>query len=131
VRPGFANRLEMCWNPLREFPQPLLEVKGRTMKKLLTLLALGLSLSLGAAHAADGDAKTPQQSKMGACNKDAADKKGDERKAFMKECLSAKPAASDKKMAQQEKMKSCNKDAGEKKLKGDERKAFMKDCLSK
>ena len=101
------------------------------MKKLLTLLALGLSLSLGAAHAADGDAKTPQQSKMGMCNKDAADKKGDERKAFMKECLSAKPAASDKKMAQQEKMKSCNKDAGEKKLKGDERKAFMKDCLSK
>jgi len=63
---------------------------------------------------------------------DAKDKKGDERKAFMKECLSAKPAAaapSDKKMAQQEKMKTCNKDATGKK--GDERKAFMKECLSK
>jgi hypothetical protein len=108
------------------------------MKKFLTLLAMGLSLSLGAAHAADAPAadaaaKTPQQSKMAMCNKDAGDKKGDERKAFMKECLSAKPAvaaASDKKMAQQEKMKTCNKDAGEKKLKGAERKAFMKDCLS-
>jgi hypothetical protein len=101
------------------------------MKKILTLLAVGLSLSLGAAHAADGAAKTPQQSKMAACNKDAADKKGDERKAFMKDCLSAKPVAavSDKKMAQQEKMKSCSKGAGDKQLKGDERKKFMSDCL--
>jgi hypothetical protein len=30
---------------------------------------------------------------MKTCNADAAGKKGDERKAFMKECLSAKPAA--------------------------------------
>ena len=116
------------------------------MKKLLTLLTVGLSLSLGNAFAADAPAKTPQQGKMASCNKDAGEKKlnGDERKAFMKDCLSAKPAAaasapaaapaaaaSGKKGAQQEKMKSCNKDAGEKKLKGDERKAFMKDCLSK
>jgi hypothetical protein len=68
------------------------------MKNILTLLAIGLSLYLGAAHAADAPAagaaaKTPQQNKMGQCNKDAAGKKGDERKAFMKECLSAKPAA--------------------------------------
>ena len=95
------------------------------MKKFLPLLALGLSLSLGAAHAADG--KTAQQSKMGTCNKEAGDKKGDERKAFMKECLSAKPAA--KSTTQQEKMKSCNKDAGEKALKGDDRKKFMSECL--
>jgi hypothetical protein len=117
------------------------------MKKILTLLAIGLSLSLGVAHAADAPAagavaKTPQQNKMGQCNKDAAGKKGDERKAFMKECLSAKPAAtaaapaasssaSGKKPTQQEKMKACNKDAGEKKLTGVERKTFMKDCLSK
>jgi len=107
------------------------------MKKLMTLLGLALTLSMGAAHAADAPAdapaaKTPQQSKMATCNKDATDKKGDERKAFMKECLSAKPmaATSDKKTAQQEKMKTCNKDAGEKKLKGAERKTFMKDCLS-
>ena len=62
------------------------------MKKMLTLLALGLSLSLGAAHAADEKAKSPQQNKMATCNAEAKTKalKGDERKAFMKECLSAK-----------------------------------------
>ena len=59
------------------------------MKKLLSLTALGLTLTLGAgAHAAE-DAKAPtnQQSKMATCNKDAGDMKGDERKAFMSECL--------------------------------------------
>lgn len=104
------------------------------MKKLLSLLALGLSLSLGAAHAADEKAKPPQQTKMGTCNKDATGKTGDERKAFMKECLSAKPAAAapatDGKTTQQTKMKTCNADAKTKALKGDERKAFMKECLS-
>ena len=52
------------------------------MQKLFTVVAMGLFLSFGAAHAADG--KTAQQSKMGSCNKEASDKKGDERKAFMK-----------------------------------------------
>jgi hypothetical protein len=117
------------------------------MKKYLTLLAAALTLSLGAAHAADAPAaKTAQQNKMTVCNKEAAGKKGEERKAFMKDCLSAKPAvaasapaaaapasaaSSTKKTAQQDKMKNCNKDAGDKKLKGEPRKAFMKDCLSK
>jgi hypothetical protein len=108
------------------------------MKPLLSIFSLALSLSFGAAFAADTtapSAKSAQQSKMATCNKDAGDKKGDERKAFMKDCLSAKPAVAaapetDKKSTQQNKMKTCNKDAGDKKLKGDERKAFMKDCLS-
>jgi len=69
------------------------------MKKMLTLLALGLSMSIGSAYAADpapataaapAAAPTGQQSKMKTCNADAKDKKGDERKAFMKECLSSK-----------------------------------------
>lgn len=77
------------------------------------------------ALAADDKAKTPQQEKMAACNKEAGDKalKGDERKQFMSECLS-KP-----KMSQQSKMKACNKEAGDKALKGDERKEFMSECL--
>jgi hypothetical protein len=54
------------------------------MKKLITVVAMGLMLSFGVAHAADGEAKTAQQSKMGTCNKDAGDKKGDDRKAFKK-----------------------------------------------
>ena len=83
-----------------------------------------------------GAQATPQQDKMKACNAEAktSGKKGDERKAFMKECLSAKPAATAAAAApaasatQQDKMKTCNADAKGKK--GAERKAFMKECLS-
>jgi len=95
------------------------------MKKLISLLALGLTLAVGVAHAADEIAPTAQQSKMKTCNVEAKDKKGDERKAFMKECLSAKPAAP----TQQSKMKTCNVEA--KDMKGDERKKFMSECLKK
>lgn len=69
-------------------------------------------------------AQNSQQNKMKECNVQAGDKKGDERKAFMKSCLSAA-----KPMTQQEKMGYCNKEATGKT--GDERKTFMKDCLSK
>jgi psiF repeat len=98
------------------------------MKKILSLLAIGLALSFSMAHAAD-DAKNPQQNKMAACNADEKAKtlKGDERKAFMKSCLSAKPAAEAKPA---NRMAACNADPKAKTLKGDERKAFMKDCLS-
>ena len=99
------------------------------MKKLFALLALGMSLAVGAAYAADAKEPTAQQNKMKTCNADAKDKKGDERKAFMKECLSAKPAAAEpaKGTEQQNKMKTCNADAKDKK--GDERKKFMSGCL--
>ena len=60
------------------------------MHKLISLLAIGIALTVGAAHAEE-KAKTAQQSKMGACNAEAGDKKGDERKAFMSECLKKKP----------------------------------------
>jgi len=73
---------------------------------------------------------------MAACNKDATGKKGDERKAFMKTCLSAKaetpaaaPVAASAKETQQTKMKTCNVDAADKK--GAERKKFMSECLKK
>lgn len=91
-------------------------------------------LSLGATPFAT--AAPAQQNTMKACNDQANSKgfgegKGNERKAFMKECLSAKSAKSGEgKVNQQNKMKACNKEAGEKKLKGDERKRFMSDCLS-
>jgi hypothetical protein len=105
------------------------------MKKLLTLLALGMSLAAGVAHAADAAAApSTQQNKMKTCNADpkAKELKGDERKAFMKECLSAKPAAAEAAApaTQQNKMKTCNADPKAKELKGDARKAFMKECLS-
>jgi psiF repeat len=77
-----------------------------------------------AAAASVAKEPTAQQNKMASCNKDAEGKKGDERKDFMKTCLSAK-----KMTPQQEKMKSCNADAKTKDLKGDERKKFMSTCL--
>ncbi|MFL6658448.1 MAG: PsiF family protein [Massilia sp.] len=100
------------------------------MKKLLAAIAvMSLCSTAFAAAPAAASAPTKQQSKMVTCNADAAGKKGDERKAFMKTCLSAAPAAEPAKpMTQQEKMKACNTEATGKK--GDERKAFMKTCLS-
>lgn len=92
------------------------------MHKLISVLAIGIALTVGVAHAEE-KVKTAQQTKMGTCNAEAGDKKGDERKTFMKTCLSAKP------VTQQSKMKTCNMDAGDKK--GEERKAFMSQCLKK
>jgi hypothetical protein len=108
------------------------------MKTLIAACAL-LGLLINPVLAAN-----EQQNKMATCNKDATGKKGDERKAFMKECLSSKPAAPAATPAaapspapeaapaagnsQQNKMATCNKEATGKK--GDERKAFMKECLS-
>jgi hypothetical protein len=93
------------------------------MKKML--LALVLCSPFMIAHA-----ENSQQSKMASCNKDATGKKGDDRKAFMKDCLSAKPSVEAKKLTpQQEKMKSCNADA--KDMKGDDRKKLMSACLKK
>ncbi|ALP63003.1 MULTISPECIES: PsiF family protein [Paraburkholderia] len=95
------------------------------MKIQAALAALALTGLL----ASPAFAANSQQSKMTDCNKQAGDKKGDERKAFMQTCLSAKPAAAASgPMTQQDKMKMCNKQAADKK--GDERKAFMSTCLS-
>ena len=97
------------------------------MKMLLKVLALSVACMTGSAFATthkEAPAMGKQQSKMGECNKDAGDKKGAERKTFMKTCLSAKKAG------QQDKMKACNADPKAKASKGAERKAFMKECLS-
>ena len=99
------------------------------MKKLITATALVIASQLAFSQAAL--AVTPQQQRMKDCNKEAEGKTGDERKAFMKECLGGKQAAAkDGRTAQQQKMKTCNAEAGKKALKGDARKAFMSDCLS-
>jgi hypothetical protein len=106
------------------------------MKFTATTLALVLAATVGASSAfatdpAPAKTLTPQQQRMKDCNAQAADKKGDERKAFMSTCLKGEsPAATPAKPAtQQEKMKACNADATTKGLKGDERKAFMSTCL--
>ncbi|HEX3639398.1 MAG: hypothetical protein QOC89_720 [Paraburkholderia sp.] len=85
------------------------------------------TLVLGAVLVSPAFAENSQQTKMADCNKQATGKKGDDRAAFMKTCLSAKPAAAAP-MSQQDKMKACNVQATGKK--GDDRKAFMSTCLS-
>ena len=72
------------------------------MKTIIAAALLGLSLAATGARAAE---PTAQQNKMADCKKEAGDKKGDERKAYMKTCLSAKaePAKPESKMAM------CNK----------------------
>ena len=97
------------------------------MKTLLAAIVAVtvLAATSSMAFAADEN-KNAQQERMKACNTQAGDKKGDERKAFMSECLKGEGAAP---ATQQEKMKKCNADATAKALKGDERKTFMSDCL--
>ncbi len=118
------------------------------MKKLI--IAIGLTFAaITVQGLVSAQAATTQTSKMTQCNADAKAKalKGEGRKKFMKECLSAKaaepakPAVAEKKAmpaahdgkklsAQQEKMVTCNADAKTKALKGEARKKFMKECLS-
>ena len=104
----------------------------QTLVRTLTLAFFAFSLGV----TPWAIAAPAQQNKMKACNEQANEKgfgkgKGDERKAFMKECLSAKSGkGGGGKDTQQNKMKTCNKEAGSKNLKGDERKTFMSECLS-
>ncbi len=110
------------------------------MKKTIVLACLGLAFTVSAPAFAAGE-------KMKGCSKEATGMKGDERKAFMKKCLSrdyvlkadaatpakpaapATPATPAAPSAQQDKMKRCNVDARAKGLKDDERKRFMSSCL--
>ena len=97
------------------------------------LAAIAATLLSIPAFAQDKDKPTAQQEKMKSCNAQASKKgmKGEERKAFMSDCLSADGKKDDQKTtAQQQKMKSCNAQASKKDMKGDERKAFMSKCLS-
>ena len=115
------------------------------MKKTILLACLSFAFAVSAPAFAAGE-------KMKGCSKEATGMKGDERKAFMKKCLSkdytlkadAAPAAAEKKADEaakpaesaatapakpQNRMKSCNAEAKDKALKGPERKAFMSSCL--
>lgn len=116
------------------------------MKKMIALVCLGLAFAVSAPAVAAGE-------KMKGCSKEATGMKGDERKMFMKKCLSrdyvlksdmaedtaapdmeapalpATPATPAAPSAQQDKMKACNAEAGAKELKGADRKSFMSACL--
>lgn len=86
------------------------------------------AILLACAAVAFGAQATPQQDKMKACNAEAKTngKKGDDRKAFMKECLSggAAPAAAAPSSA------TCDKSAADKKLHGAAAKSHVKKCMA-
>lgn len=89
------------------------------MKRLLALAMIGTF----AAVATPAFAENAQQERMKTCNTKAGDKKGDERKKFMSDCLSAEKKTYDNKMG------ACNTQS--KGMKGDERKKFMSECMKK
>jgi hypothetical protein len=94
------------------------------MIRMRTSVALALFLMAGAWAQ---DKQTAQQERMKSCNAEASKKelKGDERKAFMSDCLKGNQLT-----AQQERMKTCNAQASKKELKGESRREFMSECLS-
>lgn len=124
------------------------------MKTVGKLSALFLAAGLLAGHSAwaeeaakpkreFSEKQLAQQQRMRDCAADAKSKAlaGDERKAFMKTCLSGGKVTAEagtevasapegKKSAQQDKMKACSADAKKQSLKGDDRKSFMKECLA-
>ena len=116
------------------------------MKSIISAIALAFAVvaapSFAASHAASapmGDKKptaapaaapasaaekkpTAQQEKMASCNKNAGDQKGDERKAFMSECLSTKPAVAAS--------PACEKSAADKKLAGAAKTSHINKCMA-
>ena len=90
------------------------------MKKLLALAMVGAFAAV-AIPATSAFAANVQQERMKTCNAKAGDKKGDARKAFMKECLSAEKKSYDSKMG------ACNTKS--KGMKGEARKKFMSECM--
>jgi len=114
------------------------------MKQLFAALATTVLL-ISHSYAAEGEVKPKkeptaaqkaQRERMKACNQEAKAKelKGDERKAFMQECLKSENSAASKsakadKVAAKEKAEQCKQEAAEKKLKGDARKTYLASCL--
>ena len=89
----------------------------------LVVALVSLALTAGSAFAAEekkapSAAQKAQQEKMKSCNAQAKDKKGDTRKAFMKECLSGDTAGGS----------ACEAKAAEKKLAGAAKNSFVKKC---
>lgn len=105
----------------------------------LSVALLSLAFVAGGAFAADGNkmadapkakkeaspAQKAQRERMKTCNAEAKSKgkAGDERKAFMKECLSGGPS-----VASGPSPAGCEAQADQKKLAGASRNSFIKKC---
>lgn len=109
----------------------------RTIVLATTLCCLAPAYAEGEAPKKEPSAKQlAQRAKMKACNAEAKPQKlsRDERRAFMKTCLSNGGAAPEDTAVKEtkeikDKRKTCGAEAKEKGLKGDERKTFMTTCV--
>jgi hypothetical protein len=105
-----------------------------TITLAVSALALPVQAADEAASGASGASAPKRQTRMGQCSKEATGKKGDERKAFMKQCLSsgkadkvaggAAPAD-----AANDKAKLCKGEA--KGMRGNARKDFLAECMTR
>lgn len=95
------------------------------MKLVITAVALCLAVS------APAFAKS-QQEKMKACNAEAKTRtlKGDERRAFMSQCLTVSADEKKERQAQLDKSKACSAEAKDKALKGEAKKKFLSECAA-
>ena len=97
----------------------------------LALATLALALSApGLALAADAPAKprTSQQQRMADCNHQATGKKGDERRAFMSQCLKKQPAAPLATVPDSATADACAERASAAALEGEERTVYLRAC---
>lgn len=95
------------------------------MKTFLIALIAALVASTSAVAAT-------QQEKMRTCNAEAKSQslKGEDRRAFMSQCLSVTPEEKQERLALKEKTRSCNAEARAKSIKGEERKQFITQCMA-
>ncbi len=102
------------------------------MKKLISLMALGLALAVGGAHAADDKAAAGKKSKLATCSSAAKGLKGDEYKKKRDECMKADaPAgAGSAPAAAAAPSPACEKSAADKKLAGAAKNAHIKKCMA-
>jgi hypothetical protein len=102
------------------------------MKQLISLVALGLALAAGGAHAAD--AKAPAaKSKLATCSAEAKGLKGDEYKKKRDECMKGDgtaAAATAAPAASAAPTPACEKSAADKKLHGAAKNAHIKKCMA-
>lgn len=93
----------------------------------MILMATALALLVGTAHAA-----TSQQ-QMKACNAEATQRglEGEDRKAFLSECLAGKSTGTALPPQQEKKTKACDAEATGQGLQGEARQKFLSDCLAK
>ena len=101
------------------------------MKRLISLLVMGLALAVGA-QAADDKAAAGKKSKLATCSSEAKGLKGDEYKKKRDACMKADTpaAAAPAAAAAAAPSPACEKSAADKKLAGAAKNAHIKKCMA-